>query len=342
MSGGGNTQTSVSEPWTGQQPYFSDIMSQAQQWYYGGGPQYYPNSTVVPFSPQTEQALGMMEQRAVNGDPSTDALGNYVTSTLGTMPTLDSSTGFAGIPETAAAATTGLEQLGATAGGDFLGAGNPYLDNVYNTGSQQIMDQFEQQIMPSLNATFGASGRTGSGTHQLLAGEAAGDVSEALAGLYGDIYMPAYESERDRMLSAAGQLQQGDIERRGVATDIYGTMGDQAFRAGTLAPTYTDMQYQDLDRLLGVGGTIEGQAQRLLQDDISRWDFNQQAPYNNLSNYANLIYGMPGGYGTTTATGPSSSPLGSAAGGAMLGASVIPGPIGAGIGGVAGLLAGFL
>ncbi len=349
MSGGGTTQTTSSSPWSGQQPYLQDIFRQAQSWYNNGGSQ---------FGDQTQQAMDMMFQRGLTGDPSQTALGNYVTDTLNqpmvdpnqaynmygqvgaAAPGLDASQGYAGLPETGAAATAGLNTLGATASGDFLGA-NPYLDDLYDTGSQQIMDQFNQEIMPSLNATFGSAGRTGGGTHQLVAGEAAGDTADALAGLYGNIYAPAYEAERDRMMQAGSQLQQGDIQRRGLATDlygtgvgaqlgaaggmndIYGTMGDQAFRAGSLQPTYTAQQYQDLDRMLGVGNMID------------------QEPYNNLANYASLIYGLPGGYGTTTSTGPSGSPLGSAAGGALTGLS-LGGPIGAGIGGVAGLLAGFL
>ena len=88
------------------------------------------------------------------------------------------------------------------------------------------------------------------------------------------------------------------------------------------------MQYGDLDRLLGVGRTVETQAQDLLNADIDRWNYQQNLPQQNLQNYANIIYGLPGGYGSTRTSGGGGSRLSGALGGAATGAS-IAGPWGA-------------
>ena len=116
------------------------------------------------------------------------------------------------------------------------------------------------------------------------------------------------------------------METRGLIhlAGLYGDIGDQQFRAGSLAPSYQAMQYGDIDRMLQSGGMIEDQAQRLIDADVNRWNFGQSAPWQNLGNYANLIYGLPGGYGTTTQTQPGGSRLAGAAGGAMSGAALGP------------------
>lgn len=288
-------------------------------------------------------------------------------------------------------------QLGATAGGTFLGS-NPYLDQMYETGAGRIQEQFEEQVLPAMAAQFGAAGRTGSGAQALATGRAAGDVGQELAGLYGDIYAPAYESERGRQVQAAGalgdlgigtgqlglgagglagdlygqqtgrlgqaanlytgerglgqqaamqggqlalggaqlgsdiwgqglnrQLQAGQglgnlgIQGLGALGDLQSQLGQQAFQAGTMAPSLQQMGITSADQLMRVGGMTEDQAQRLIQADMDRWNFGQQSPWQNLGLYSNAIYGLPGGYGTTTGTQPGGSRVSGALGGAMAG-----------------------
>ena len=137
-------------------------------------------------------------------------------------------------------------QLGATAGGGYLG-GNPYLDQLYETGAGRIQEQFAEQTLPALAAQFGAAGRTGSGAQALATGRAAGDVAQELSGLYGDIYAPAYEAERGRQIQAAGQLGelglgtgQLGLGAGQLAGDLYGTQaGAELGRLGAAADLYT-------------------------------------------------------------------------------------------------------
>lgn len=71
-SSGGGTQTTIqkSDPWKESQPYLTDIMKSAQGAYgQSANDQYYPGSTVVPFSPQTQQSMNMVQQRAIDGSP---------------------------------------------------------------------------------------------------------------------------------------------------------------------------------------------------------------------------------------------------------------------------------
>ena len=230
---------------------------------------------------------------------------------------------------------TGLQQLQQTAGGGYMPGMNPYLDQVYGTAADQLQQRFAEETMPTLAAQFSGAGRTGSGAQALMAGRAAGEQQRALAQLGADIYAPAYESERARQLQAAQDLYgtgtQADISRRQLMGDIYGTglsraieaggrlgqlgmggmegltglMGTQADQmkaAAMMTPAFREMQYGDIDRLAGVGAAQQEQAQRLIDAAVQRHTFGQQAPWQALGQYSNIIQGMPTGMGTTTTT----------------------------------------
>ena len=62
MSKGTNTVTQQADPWSGQQPYISDVFSQAQQQYNAGPMQFYPDRlTALPSQTQLDaEALGRL------------------------------------------------------------------------------------------------------------------------------------------------------------------------------------------------------------------------------------------------------------------------------------------
>ena len=62
-SGGGNqTTTTRTEPYGAAEPYLKDILGEAERLYRSGiGRDYFPGSTVVPFAPQTEEALRLQQ-----------------------------------------------------------------------------------------------------------------------------------------------------------------------------------------------------------------------------------------------------------------------------------------
>lgn len=362
MGGGGSqTSTQKSEPWSGQQPYLKDLFQQGQNLYRQGPQEFYPGVTVAPFAPQQQQAMDMTTNRALSGSPQEQAFGGYLSNQLG-QPNIDPMAiarmlGQAqnAFPAADQFAVGGMQtganaanQLANTASGGFLGS-NPYLDQVYNTAAGRAGEAFQENVLPGINATFGAGGRTGGGIHQQMMENASRQFGRDLQGMAANIYAPAYESERDRMVQAgsaganyglgAGRLGADiGLGAMGGLADLYGTIGQNQFRAGSLVPTYSGLEYGNMDRLMGVGNQIQGQAQDIIGGNMQRWGFEQQAPWNNLNNYASIIQGLPGGYGTQTSTQPKGSRLSGAAGGAMTGAAL--GPWGALGGAVLGGLLG--
>ena len=81
-SGGGGKSVTRVEPPSYQLPHLQASLDVARNQFNTGGPQQYQGNTVVPFAPQTEQALGLQEQRALQGSPVTQAGQGYVQNTL--------------------------------------------------------------------------------------------------------------------------------------------------------------------------------------------------------------------------------------------------------------------
>lgn len=103
--GGGGSQTTKTEPPAYQLPYLQYGLGQAQSIYNQGG-------NVVPFAPQSEQALAGITQRATQGSPVTKAAQDYATQSLQ---------------------------------GGFLGS-NPYLDQTFNRAAQATQGQLASQF----------------------------------------------------------------------------------------------------------------------------------------------------------------------------------------------------
>ena len=393
--------------------------------------------------PASNQYVGNQLAGNVNfGDIAGDvndafgSLGQYTPQQVGTDYALNAQ----GLNPDAVNALTNEAQ------GGMLGS-NPFLDQMYQSAADQMTENYTDTVVPTLNATFGDAGRTGSGIHQLLTLKSQGELSDSLGDLGADIYGNAYEADRARQLDAAGQLgtlglgasgqdllaqtdsarfgltgqqsnqQAGldaarlglqgglagmdtaaqlygidannqlgaaqlggdlfsaynaaDLGRVGAATDLFGNamsnqtaqyglannlfnqgmnrsitggtaLGDMGmtglgsmndlygniaknqYLAGSQIPQFANMSYNDISKVLGVGDVMNAQAQNLIDADKARFDYYQQAPQNLLSNYANIVQGMPGGYGTTTSTGPGTNPMLGALGGGMAGYSLGP------------------
>lgn len=88
--GGGNTrqvQSSTTEPPAFQKPFIEYGLSQAKQLYESETPQYYPGSTVVGYSPESEMALQGIRQQAISGSPFIQGVQDVVMQNLmGTNP----------------------------------------------------------------------------------------------------------------------------------------------------------------------------------------------------------------------------------------------------------------
>lgn len=314
-SSGSSRTTTTTEPPAFIRPYLQYGAEQSRALYETGGPQYYGGNTVVPFSQQTENALGLTEQRALQGSPVVDAAQGYATNTLSGSPTSQFGGG---------------ANPWATGANPYGGASNPYLDATFNKAADSVQQR--------LGTQFAGSGRNIEASRAVNADE--------LSNLADRIYGGAYENERNRQLSY-GQQQLGigasgyESERDRMAQDLSQQRAHQFGVAG-LAPSLANQDYVDLQALGGVGGQVEDLTGRLMEDQAARWDFSQNAPQINLDNYLARVTGAYPGQNATQTTPTYRNRTAGAAGGALAGAQMGSafGPWGTAIGAIGGGLLG--
>ena len=312
-SGGGTeTVTQNSEPWSQAQPYLKDIFSQAQN-QYRQGQEYYPGSTVVPFSPDTQQGINGLREQYQGSPTGFDAAS-------GTLTNLAGSTG-ANNPFMSEIKTAGDRQN--TAGNGVLNEfansnqSNPYLD--------QTFDKAADKVSNNVNAMFSGSGRYGSGAHQGVMGDTMGDLATS-------VYGGAYESDANRRFGAAealGAREAGDINRQFTSANARAGLGQatnsQAMQAASMLPGMDQYGQSNNHGLMQLGAGLEAQAGAELQDSMNRWNFGQNAGWDQLQRYNQTVQPIAGLGGQSTQTQPGQkgpSLLQNAAGIGMMGASI--------------------
>ena len=327
-SGGGNqTTTSRTEPYAPAEPYLQDILGEAQNIYRSDvGRSFFPSSTVVPFADQTQQALNLQQAQALE-QAQNSPLQAQAAQTFGqfAQSPMSSYTGRMG---------TGL--------GSSYGGLTPQAD--YLSG---IREGITSDVLGSVQSQFGGMGRTG--TSPMAQQATARGVTQAYAPIAAQLgsqergrQLSALESQMGRQFSGS----QADIGRQQAGMES--GLGRQLQAAGQLPGIQQGMDMRRrgaIADLGGVGSAYENLAQRQLQDQIQRFQFGQQAPMQQLQQYAGLISPIASGLPTQYSTAPStqSSGLGGAFGGGVAGSALYSsmgpaGPIGGALLGGLGFL----
>ncbi len=363
MSMSGGDGKTVTAPWAGAEPYLRDALGQAAGNYYRGGPSAYPGQSFVgPTAGQiggwdtqlnyADQVFG--GQNAPKFGQATDALGaNLAGNTqLGSMANTIS-------PIASGAIGSSFGNPFGTAGGlDARSAiqqqlsGTPNYDAVRgatDAANQQTWDQFYNKVIPQLNQRASFLGNPSGAIKDLNSAVTQIGTNANLNAQQANL--AEYNRAQAAQQGASQLVSQGGLSSQSNALGLGGL-------AGNLASGSSDAQLRGaaLFPSLAQAGAIPGQLSsqfgdwgagfqnQALQDQIGRYNYYQQAPYQNLQNYSGLINGY-GGLGGTTSQTPSGTAkatgaVGGAVAGAQLGSQVYPG-WGTLIGGGLGALAGY-
>jgi hypothetical protein len=174
-SGGSQRSSTTSTPWGGQSPYLSQLYERANSLFQQGPYEYYPGQTVEGFDPATQNAFGIVEQRARQGDQTFNAARGETERTLG---------------------------------GQYLSPdSNPHLQGIYDRGARDITRDYYGAV-GSLGSRMEAAGRSGSGAHALGMSDAEENLARGLGQFRDQLYGGAYESERGRMGQAVDRAGQ--------------------------------------------------------------------------------------------------------------------------------------
>ena len=156
------------------------------------------------------------------------------------------------------------QQQQSVIGGQYL-ANNPFFNQALQGAGQAATSQYFDAIN---QAQSGASqaGRYGSGAQSNLFNRAGTTLANSLANTAGNLAFQNYGAERGRQEAAAMN-----------------------------APQLAMADYGDIAQLRDVGQTAVDYQQAALQGDIARFDFEQNLPYQKLSNVLGAVYGAPQG-----------------------------------------------
>jgi len=307
------------------EPYISDIMTESARLYGSDvGRNYYPGSTVVDFSPQTQAALDLQKAQGM------DMMGgsNYYDLAAGT---------FGGMASGAAGDSYLNRGLGAGMGSAYanrglgLGYGSADLGRDAYTEIQPqgeylsgVRSGILSDVMGEVQSSFGGMGRTGTSPGAQQA------VSRGFTQAYAPIAQSAAEAERARELDAresaigrqftggrealdrlyqgsqadmtreqqarAAQLSrqygasQADIAREQQAREaMFGRMGTGAEGIQNIQDLYDRRRGAGISGIGDVGAAYEDLAGRTLQDRINRYEFEQRSPYDRLNSFMSPI-----------------------------------------------------
>lgn len=351
---GGGTKTTTNEskkgdPWAPAIPYVKQGFSEAQRLYTLGPQQYTPWSQVASFDPQQLAAMqGIREYINAPGTQAQLSQGNQLVSNL----------------------LSGGDNVQSNLGKQYAGNLAGYLQNANQADVADSLNRFMYQNMndPSLvqnvnravgqaatnfnPETLGVQNRMGVG-QRALSQYTAPLQQSAINRMFSSAY-DTQEAARQQAINTANALQ---ANRAGTIADLISSGDRYGTAARELGLNYQgqmlNMPLQYLNVLSDIGGRQQAQQQAMLNEATNRWNFNQNAPYQALLNYRNLINpNSAWGQTDSTSTGttmlpgvPKPNTAASVGGGALSGAAagsaILPG-WGTVIGGLLGAGAGYL
>lgn len=311
MSGGSKgttTTTQTNAPPAYAAPHLSNIADKAKGIFEQGTAfNPFPNSTVVPYDHRTIRSLNNQEGLATGSNP-------LVGATTGAVQGILAGNGVNQVAQPGIGALTGY-----ASGQNVNGGSQPF---------QKALDYQSQKTADDVNAQFSVAGRYGSGAHT-------GVLTDRIGQL--------------RNSAMAGEIaRQEGLQQQAAGALISAGQGGNAnlLQGAALAPTADQFRYSGDERLAQIGSQYEDLAARNLQDQIERWQANQQAPLANLGAYADFINGVSRGYGTSSTVAPkqNTSLAGGILGGALAGGSIGSGipVVGTGFGALGGGILGGL
>ena len=156
--------------------------------------------------------------------------------------------------------------------GDYLSAGNPYFANMMSAAAAPIVSEYNKATR-DIGSTAAQSGRYGSGAQAQMQSDASTNLANALSRRGAELAYGNYGAERgfqNQAVSNAPQLAMAD--------------------------------YQDINQLAQIGQTEEQYAKDILNADIGRYEYNANAPQQQLGSYLSAAYGAPAPVSTTTTT----------------------------------------
>ena len=291
--GGGQTTTQTSEPPAFLKPFLGQAAGAAQNIFNQGPQEFFPGSTVAPQSEQTQ--AGVQGLTNFSQTPTNTAAINAGLQSLQNVSQLAQ-------PGGNVAANVGAQAGGAA--GDFLtnqiqNAGqisDPFLEGVINNALRINNQNLTRNLLPAIDSNALATNTFGGSRQGIAEGLAVSDANQQNLGTIANLLSGEFNRSTDRGFAASNLgLNQANVGANQTLDAIRTQAG--------IAPGVQQLALPGITSLLQAG-TIEDQfASQLLQDEINRFNFGQNAEQQRLNNFINSLTPLAFG-GTTTSTGP--------------------------------------
>lgn len=306
MTGGGifggsskQTTQSTSEPWEGAQPALQSAIGEAQKLYgQGVGSGVYTGSTVVPWSGQTQQAMGSIQNTA-NANMGGQGLSGQYQNLINN----------GGLTEDQRRMMGGYYDI-STSGGynDAMKSAQNNVQGVANSKYsvspelQTVLDQTGAQVAGQVNLGASAAGRYGSGMHQGAVAKNVGEVTNnAILSDYQN-----FQGRRDAANQSLFGMGQNAFNNRQNALSSISGLAQQGI--SNLGTAYTGMNAPAQD-LMSVGSMNEDLATRQMNDQLRIFNEQQNLPWENVSRLNAIASGAGSLGGTTRQTQPGQNPF---------------------------------
>lgn len=168
---------------------------------------------------------------------------------------------------------------------------NPVINNYVSSATRPLYETYNEQVMPGIKNQAVASGGLG-GSRQ--------GVAEGIAGR--------------GLMNAVGDVSTG------IYNNAYNQGLDQQARMAALAPQTMGLGLMPSQIYGDVGAQQQQMTQQGINENMSRYDYNQNADYNRYTDYLNTLQGTP--WGSSSSTGPNPNQQSTAA---QLGGSAMSG-----------------
>lgn len=338
-------------------PYLTQGLERAQSLFLTGQqPQFFPGQTYVSPSAATQESIAQQEALARQ---QSQVLGQAQQAFMGGLTAQSQASPlFQSVFNAAQQPAAGSDVLRQTAAGGFLNA-NPYQSQMMQAATRPLEQQFSQAVLPGIASLYSKSGRLGSGSMERALGTATEGFGRALGDVTANLAGTQYQQERGLQQQAANALGAQQQAAFGTQLSAAGGLGQtqatdlsRQLQAALAAPQVYGQQFLPSQMLGQVGAQQEAIAAQPLQEQMARFEFGQQLPYQQLQGYLSSVYGSPmGSYGTQTQQTPlyenrtTNALTGALAGGLGgyalnrafdFGSPVLSSGIGAGIGGLLG------
>lgn len=353
--GGGGTSKSTTDstvaPWGPVQPYLMGAMQSAQNLYNQGTPQLWSGPYMAPQSAQTQGAIQGITNLTNSGVPQ-QQIGNaqniagniaagqglyqgspFLTNLLYGGGGAGNQYGnslmgqFGGVGPQNLAQAQAQGTLAGLASGQNVNT-NPYLNSMYQSAATPMIQQWQNQIQPGIEAAFSAAGRYGnpnqnpSGALGSTMNQAQTGLGQGLASLASNLYGNAYNTnvaqqtnalntlanlgttqtgQQINLGSLLGNLQNSNVNAA-LGLNQTGTQGGALQLAGAQAmPSLAMAGYQPYQALGTAGATMDqyNNANQQYQEQLYNYN-NGQGAWQTLQNYTNLLAANPASRATQT------------------------------------------